>query len=105
SPVSRLTILHSVLGAQTPTEPNFTHFGSAGDECVTGLVSVMPYPCRMLHLSRSMQSLVSASPSGAAPLKSVWSFERSYSSTSGLCSDLAQSAGQCEPSLRRNSVR
>ena len=42
SPVSKLAILHSVLGAGTPTDPNLTRSGSAGDECVTGLVSVMP---------------------------------------------------------------
>src|SRR2546421_6052393 len=41
SPVSKSTILHSVLGAGTPTDPNLTFAGSAGEECVTGLVSVI----------------------------------------------------------------
>ena len=31
SPVSRSTILHSVLGAGTPTEPNLIVFGGAGE--------------------------------------------------------------------------
>ena len=35
-------MLDSVFGAGTPTEPNLTVSGGAGDECVTGLVSVMP---------------------------------------------------------------
>ena len=52
-------------------------------KCVTGLASVMPYPCMTLTLSRWCTAASRSAPNGAAPDTTSRSFDRSYWATRG----------------------
>ena len=52
SPVAGSMILHSMFGRVTPTVPSGMSSRSSGMVWLTGLISLIPYPCRTVQPSR-----------------------------------------------------
>lgn len=82
-PVSGSTILHSMFGIVRPTVSRGISSRSTGIACETGLISLMPYPCRTMQFRRDATACPSSPSRGAAPEKTTLTLDRSKLSTMG----------------------